>query len=276
MNLNITLDNNSIAEIVPYNTRNNYSTQIESYIIRNFNDSTNIENIFPFNDNCNNINEEEFFSSSDTMIERFYINKKGNKKNNEDDDYNNYQVPKKGRHTFLDYDNILRKIQVDYISFIINFSNDVVRTLIGNEKELCFKDLDYNIKKTVSHKHIEELKKMTIGEIVQLKATTKVKKIDHEIYNKNAYKTILVICPSIAKFFKKSYISFFKEYYCNQNNILKVNGKIIPFSPATTKFDDLLKKCHSHTYKDRIKNASKKYSLNIYKNKKPIFKTYAC
>ena len=55
---------------------------------------------------------------------------------------------KNKKHTASDDDNILRKIQVQFISFIINYSNDVVSSFVDDYKNNpCFKDVDYEQKK---------------------------------------------------------------------------------------------------------------------------------
>ena len=61
----------------------------------------------------------------------------------------NQKILKKKRkkiHLGSDDDNVLRKIQVNYLSFIINFSNDLIKALT-DEKVPFFKQLDYKKKK---------------------------------------------------------------------------------------------------------------------------------
>ena len=52
----------------------------------------------------------------------------------------NYKV-----HSKTDLDNVIRKVQVHFISFIINLSNDIIRTILGNRKRLKFINIDYKI-----------------------------------------------------------------------------------------------------------------------------------
>ena len=287
----------------------NYNTNIDTIDSNNLNapiytniceKSSDENEILPFNDNIINLNEEEAFYKSFIMRKKFSINesniisneensslilsKEFNNIHSKDDDSSNYEErfyikrnknKKKGPHTCLEKDNILRKIQVDYLSFIINFINDVINTLPLIPKDCRFKHLDYNIKKTVNKNHVENLKTMTIGDIVQMKATTKSKKINHEDHNKIIYEDILNKYPPLSKLFKKPYIRFFKDYYWNKNNIIEFNGKIIPLSPETQKFEDLLER--NYSYADRIKDVAKKCYLNNDKGyKHHIFKTCPC
>jgi hypothetical protein len=175
-------------------------------------------------------------------------------------------------HTAADYDNILRKIQVHFLSFIINFTNDVINTLIDDKNVPKFKNLDYKIKKTVNHKFVEELKSKDIGEILQLKVSPKMKKFDGSV-NKVIYDTIYAKYPIIHSYMNKSYLSLFKEYYNSVDKIFVVNGQVIHLSTKTKIFCDLVKK--NAKYKDKMKYVAINYFLNCYKRiKKPNFKTH--
>ena len=108
-----------------------------------------------------------------------------------------YDNKKRGRldsnrkiHRASDNDNILRKIQVHFLSFIINYTNDVITAFTQDKKIPLFKNLDYKIKKVVNHKSVENLKTKTIGEILQSRVSPKIK-VNHESANKNTYNIIL-------------------------------------------------------------------------------------
>ena len=137
------------------------------------------------------------------------------------------------KHTASDDDNILRKVQVQYISFIIHCSNDMVSLFVDDYKNNpCFKDVDYKLKKVVNHKNVENLKKMTIGEIIQFKITPKIKKKEKN-ENEKSLKLILEKCPFLQKYFETNYLDFFRQYYKNEFDYFEVNGQIIPFSEKT-------------------------------------------
>ena len=189
---------------------------------------------------------------------------------------NRFKKPKKKKHTAESNDNILRKIQVMYMKFIISYTNDIIRSLI-NEKNLPkFNDLNYEKKKIVNHKFVESLKSSTLEEIVKFKITPKIKKKEENI-NEQIYDSVLKKCPIIKNFFERTYQSLFKEYYENQNNIFTFNGKDIPLSDKTKSrtFDKLIQK--NLLYKEKIKYVSINYYLNSYKRlKKPNFKIRPC
>ena len=168
-------------------------------------------------------------------------------------------------------DNIMKKIQVHFLSFIVNYTNDVINSLIKDKHVPRFKSLAYEIKRFIRKKYLEELKTKTIGEILQFQVTTKTKNSDKNI-NKNIYKIIYEKYPCLQNFFKKTFLELFKQYFNNKNKIFFVNGQLIQISQKTQTLNDLMEKYYS--YKEKIKNIAIKYYLNCYKMvKKPIFKT---
>ena len=173
-------------------------------------------------------------------------------------------------HSAADDDNILRKIQVHFLSFIVNFTNDIICAFITGKDIPLFKNLDYKIKKVVNHKSVEILKNKTVGEILQLRVSPKMK-INHENVNRNTYYVILEKLPFIHEYFEMKYLTLFKEYYTNQNKVFEVNGKTIQISVKTKTFKDLIKK--NHRFSERLKYVSINYILNTYKRmKRPNFK----
>ena len=153
-------------------------------------------------------------------------------------------------HSALDDDNILRKIQVHYISFITNFINDIIRVFIKTRIVPYFKNIDYKLKKIVNHKYFQKLKSLKIADILQMTPSPKMKNHDSSV-NKNIYSKVCNLCPFMINFPDINFIKFFKEYYFNSNKNFTVNGKIIPLSEKTKNFDDLIKK--NYAYKEKIK-----------------------
>ena len=113
----------------------------------------------------------------------------------------------KRQHSALDQDNIIRKIQVHFLSFIIDFTNDLIHSIFPNDKNMLFKSINYEYKKTVNHSYILELFSKKIGEIVQLDASPKNKKFNKNI-NKIIYDKLSNI-DILKKFFQISYLDMF-------------------------------------------------------------------
>jgi hypothetical protein len=172
-------------------------------------------------------------------------------------------------HQAYDDDNILRKIQVHFLSFIINYVNDILRTFGNNKKVPYFRNIDYEIKKTVNHKYVEKLKSLCIAELLQLRVSPKMKNHDDSV-NKNIYQTVITSFPFMYGFLQQSYLSLFKEYFYNKNKIFFVNGKLISLSIKTRTFNDLINK--NYAYREKLTTIAINFFLNHYKRyKKPNF-----
>ena len=213
-----------------------------------------------------NLNKQIFMTSPDKaktlLSKKSFRGRKGIQDNNSD----------KRIHSASDDDNVLRKIQVHYLSFLVNFTNDVLRTFIEDKNVPQFKNIDYKIKKIVKHKVVEEFKSKTIGEILQSRISPKMK--THDTFaNNSIYKDICKRSPLMEEFLQTQYINLFKQYYNNNDRKFEVNGKIIQLSSKTKTYKDLVFK--NYQYKDKIKYVTNTYFLNSYKRrKKPNFMTY--
>ena len=67
-------------------------------------------------------------------------------------------------HNIFSQDNLLRKIQIHYLNFIISFLNNIIKHLNYDDKK--FLKLNYEFKKNVSKNFFNTLKEKTIGEII--------------------------------------------------------------------------------------------------------------
>ena len=114
-------------------------------------------------------------------------------------------------------DNIIRKIQIHFISFIIKFINLVLLEL-GYIDEFC--NIDYSFKKDVMKSNITKLKSSNIGYILSQKISTKYKKYAER--NKVIYET-LKNNPIVNNIFSYNYKDFFKDFYYNKESSLNLN-----------------------------------------------------
>ena len=165
----------------------------------------------------------------------------------------------KATHGNKDFDNLQRKIQVHFLSFLTNYVNDIIRVFIEDNNLPLFKNIDYKIKKNVKYKNVQELKSKTIGEIIQLRVSPKMKNHDDSV-NKNIYNKVCSLSPFMYFYLQRSYLSLFKEYFYNKNKVFTVNGKIIPLSIKTRCFTDLINK--NYSYKEKLKYVAVNYFLN--------------
>ena len=229
------------------------------YIQANINYNTFTNNIVPNNENSCKIRSKikkgkPIFGLSTDPINIAFKKKRGRKPKH----LSNQRI-----HKGSDDDNLLRKIQVHFLSFIINYSNDIIKAFIEHNNQIpLFKMLDYKIKKIANHKYIDELKNKKICDILQLRVSPKMK-IHGETVNKQIYSKICTMFPFLTNFFEKTCQNVFREYYFGKSKLFEVNGKIIPFSKKTKTFSDLIIK--NYKFRENLKKVANKNYLNDIK-----------
>ena len=162
-------------------------------------------------------------------------------------------------HGSKEYDNIVTKVKVHFISFLINLSNDIIIHIFGNDKNLYFKDLDYKIKSNVKFSELEKFKKLSLKEILQKNISKKFKPQNDN--NEETYKKVIELANYLEKFFNLKFIVLFKSYYNNNYiSLIKyvIDKTIIP-SKKTESFSELLKK-----YNNEIRELIIKYTRRAY------------
>ena len=154
-------------------------------------------------------------------------------------------------------DNLLRKIQIHYITFIISAINTILEALDYDEQ---FFKIDYELKKNINKDYFESLKNKKLSEIVCNKISKKYKNyesnINTKIYNRIKDNEI------INNLFDENYLIFFKDFYCKYGNTINLKKygleKEIILSNDVKKFNDLLE----NNIDENIDN--EKYIENIY------------
>jgi hypothetical protein len=143
-------------------------------------------------------------------------------------------------HDKNSYDNIIRKIQVNFISFIIKYANAILQTFCN----LKFLKIDYKFKKNVNKSSFKNIKNKKISEILCQKISEKYKKINKET-NRQIVELYIDTNPELKQIFSETYVDLFKNiYYLGKREIsLKINGenKIISLY-GIEMFKDLLDK----------------------------------
>lgn len=221
--------------------------------------------IHPFEDQTTNFMTQDNFSSERTKKTKFITRKnvRGRKRNRE----NSIEINNADRfiHNKFGADNLLRKIQVHYLSFITQYSNEVL-------KKFGFKDsfnkMDYKIKKNVNKKNIMKLKKLNIGEIlcfnISPKYSTKAKDFNINLYKK-------AICnPTIKKIFSENYLVLFRNIYYPNERIINLekyglNDTLI-LSKKVKTYESLLLKNDLNIEVDKNDEYFKKLEKCIKKN----------
>ena len=205
----------------------NLFQEVENYLIQEKSDKK---------DNNNQIRHTPFIVEK---TEKEKIGKRGRKKKE-----NNLAKIKYicGIHGNKEFDNLERKIQVDYIKFIVNFSNDAIKT----ENKYCrhfFKQIDTNITETINYNHSSKLRESSIGYILNQEISKKYKKYGKS-ENKETFKKVVSSSKWLEELFKMNYLELFKYYHNQEQKLEKVlvKNKEIILSDKTRSFYYLLEK----------------------------------
>ena len=145
-------------------------------------------------------------------------------------------------HFWDDPDNIKRILQVHYLTFLIDFANDITKGVLFNEENnIKFFQIEYEIKRTLSnHKKFIGLKYKDIFEYhLSLKNKGNINKYEN---NHDTYSFVCKKSSLLEEFFEKSYLEIFKEYYFKDKRVINLNGLEILLSEKTKTFKDLLNK----------------------------------
>ena len=207
----------------------------------------NMYNDYKINDNdqiINNLNSQNILSNQKS--------KKRGKKT---------KIPNKRKeHIGSDFDNIQKMIQSHFFNYIINISNDAMRT-ISNSTKKKFKKIDYNIKKKVSEEFFELLKSYTLRDILNMDISSKYTKFNKE-HNKKIINSINNYSIWLDKFFNMNYLELFEFYYNKGKPGNKINfkGKDIIFSRKTKNFYNLIEK--NKNYKNHLINTVRNAYFN--------------
>ena len=209
-----------------------YFSILEEYGCGNnlFNNTFQNTNSFSSDNNVINRNERNLFITR--------INKKRGrivKKN----------LPEK-EHGKYDFDNVLTKIQVHFINFLINLANDAINTQFNSKYYIThkFKQINYKEKKNIRHNYIMDCFKKPIKNIIQLDITTKYKNFDSK-YNKELYTQLTAQSGWLKDFLDLKFIDVFSDYYYNLGKELKsfnFKDKKVNISKSTKSFKYLLEK----------------------------------
>jgi hypothetical protein len=145
-----------------------------------------------------------------------------------------YLNMKRHRHLNTHFDNLQIKIQVHFISFIINLANDVLFSIFKENKKYNFKDIDHLFKIDVSRKNFDFLKSSKIKDILAKKISKKYIKYDKNI-NEQLLNEVYQKSTWLNDFFNLNYLDVFRYYYNDQNQINQISfcGQIITLSEKT-------------------------------------------
>ncbi len=198
-------------------------------------------------------NEKENNNKKDLFKTEQLKRKRGRKINKES---------KKATHSALFKDNIKRKIQVHFLTFLVSLINDIISTFPF--KGISLKDLAYNMKAKISEMYFEKLKKSSIKELIEnINISSKFKNYEENINKEVIKKLFEYDFDYFSKLFEKDYLFFFRLYYNDEKplNKLSLFGKTIEFSKKTEPFYILIKNQKDKELKKAIIEGAKRYFI---------------
>ena len=161
-------------------------------------------------------------------------------------------------------DNLLRKIQVHYLSFIISFLNDLLNQLNYKQR---FKNIDYTLKKKIDNKYITLLKRKSINEIITETIISKKYKSVPQLFNEIIYNEIREN-KILNEILSQNYLNLFQKIYFKSDKIIDLEeygfSKIIYLSDNVKMFKDLL-------FKDSQNLSNNNYLKKMYQCVKKNF-----
>ena len=175
--------------------------------------------------------------------------KKGRKKKSNNEEYYGPS------HNKYKSDNLTRKLQVHYISFIFALVNIFLKVLYYHEK---FYKLDYSYKKNVNKTHIDELKSLTIGELLCKEISSKYLK-EKENNNIKLYKKVKDV-PIIKELLSCKYLDLF-HLYMKKDNLISFGNITINLTHYKIKmYKDLVNKnINDPIYLEKLEEYKEKY-----------------
>ena len=127
---------------------------------------------------------------------------------------------KKERHCSTSEDNILTKIQVHFLNFLIYFLNDCIYTYYKN-RSICFKKFVYKAKSKITSYYFNKMKNSTIYDILkETSISTKYKKPTKDINQKLSENLNQV--DWFKKLFDLKFMELFYIYYNDKKQLKKV------------------------------------------------------
>ena len=142
-------------------------------------------------------------------------------------------------HTKFKSDNLLIKIQVNYLTFIVDFSNELLKFMGIKGK---FSEINHAYKRKANKKFITFLKGLNIGQILLLGVSPKYSNKDN---NKNLY-NIIIKNPVINSILSQNYLTIFQNVYYKSERFINMEkyglNKFLVLSNKVKMYDDFILK----------------------------------
>ena len=151
-------------------------------------------------------------------------------------------------------DNLLRKVQVHYMNFIIDYSNSILKKY-GYREEDFFVDIAYKFKSCIRKDNVNLLKALDIGYVLCQNICSKFKNKENsnniKIFQKETKN------ENIKYLLSENYLQLFKNVYHKNERIFSFkfgDYSDVIYLTSTKMFEDLLKKKgnEKQDYKEKL------------------------
>ena len=153
-------------------------------------------------------------------VKNFFFIKNGNNTNNKRGKPPKNKSSKKEAHDNTTFDNLITKIQVHFLTFVIDFCNAALKEEYKYSKD-CFKYINNKKKINVKFSYLLSLKKSSIKDLLKMDISTKYKKYENS-HNKDLLEKIENSSSNLSELFEMNYLELFSYYY-NERKPLKNN-----------------------------------------------------
>ena len=216
VNLNRSNDNENYYYFGEYVKETNLNEDYYEYY--NTVNQSNNDSILYDNNSMNNNNKDSYYFLNLNRNKVFELRKRqkpGKKRNdviNNESDKNHYI------HTKIKFDNILTKVQVSYVNFLVDFINIVLENF--GRKDLKFKYIDSKIKKNNKISQRQKIKGGSIGDILSNKISSKYTTLDkgsniillQNLENEGLFEIIEILEQNFLFFFEKVYYKSLRKF----------------------------------------------------------------
>ena len=155
-------------------------------------------------------------------------------------------------------DLVENKLQVNYMNYLIDLGNDIIKSSNNLNTSEKFLKIKYEEKKK-SYKP-KDIRKLLYNDIFKLTiSNTNKKKLIKGKTNEKMYEIICKELPILKEIFDLKYSYIFQNYYLKNLREFNLNGLDIKLSEETKTYNDLLQKDQNYNIKNVFEKVINRY-----------------
>ena len=155
-------------------------------------------------------------------------------------------------------DLVENKLQVNYMNYLIDLGNDIIKSSNNLNTSEKFLKIKYEEKKK-SYKP-KDIRKLLYNDIFKLTiSNTNKKKLIKGKTNEKMYEIICKKLPILKEIFDLKYSYIFQNYYLKNLREFNLNGLDIKLSEETKTYNDLLQKDQNYNIKNVFEKVINRY-----------------